>query len=52
VLLVNQQATYVFECQNITNMRLTEHIGMGYINVETGQQHIKVGKLEYSPTGQ
>jgi hypothetical protein len=52
VLLANKQATYVFECQNLTNMRVTERINMDYRNVETGQQHIKVGKLEYSPTGQ
>jgi hypothetical protein len=33
-------------------MRLSEMISLGYVNVETGEQHVKVGKLEYSPTGQ
>ncbi|MBW2996825.1 hypothetical protein KY349_00625 [Candidatus Woesearchaeota archaeon] len=51
VLLANQQTLYVFECQNISGMRVTEHITFGYRNVETGQEHIKKGKLEYSPTG-
>jgi hypothetical protein len=52
VLLANQQAMYVFECQNLTNMRVTERIAMGYRNLNTGEAHMKVGKLEYSPTGQ
>ncbi|MBW2972437.1 hypothetical protein KY359_05360 [Candidatus Woesearchaeota archaeon] len=50
VLLPNQQALYVLECQNITNMKLTEIVTFRYLNSETGEEHIKVGKLEYSPT--
>jgi hypothetical protein len=52
VMLANHQYILLFECQNLTNMRLSETIEMRYVNVETGQQHVKVGKLEYSPTGQ
>ncbi|MBU2561147.1 MAG: hypothetical protein KKD17_02535 [Nanoarchaeota archaeon] len=51
VLLANQQATYVFDCQNLTNMRLTELMIVNYRVLDTGQDHVKVGKLEYSPTG-
>jgi hypothetical protein len=51
VLLTNQQSRYVLECQNISNMRLTERITIAYRNVDTDQLHIKTGKLEYSPTG-
>ena len=51
VFLPNKQANYVFECQDLTNIRITEHIQFNYTNVETGEQHVKVGKLEYSPTG-
>jgi len=52
VMLANHQYSLLFECQNLTNMRLSETIEMRYVNVETGQQHVKVGKLEFSPTGQ
>jgi hypothetical protein len=52
VLLNNQQTTYTFECQNLTDMRLEERIVISYRNVETDEQHLKVGKLLYSPTGQ
>ena len=52
VMLANHQYILLFECQNLTNMRLSETIEMRYVNVETGQQHVKVGKLDYSPTGQ
>jgi hypothetical protein len=51
VMLENHQYTFIFECQNLTNMRLSETISLGYVNVETGEQHVKVGKLEFSPTG-
>ncbi|MFC1741322.1 hypothetical protein ACFL3V_02195 [Nanoarchaeota archaeon] len=51
VLLENQQTTYVFECQNLSNMDVEEQMTVGYRNIETGQQHIKVGKLQFSPTG-
>ncbi|MBN1544277.1 hypothetical protein JW898_02330 [Candidatus Woesearchaeota archaeon] len=51
VLLANQQAMYVFDCQNLTNMKLTELITVNYRVLGTGQEHVKVGKLEYSPTG-
>ena len=51
VLLANKQADFVFECQNLTGMRVTEHIVFTYRNVETDQLHLKRGKLEYSPTG-
>jgi hypothetical protein len=51
VLLANQQATFVVECQNISNMRLEEHIKFAYRNVETDQMHLKAGRLDYSPTG-
>lgn len=51
VLLENMQADFVFECQNLSGMRVTEHITFSYRNVETGQVHIKKGRLEYSPTG-
>jgi hypothetical protein len=51
VLLANQQTTYVFDCTNLTNMQVREVIEVNYTNVETGRTHVKVGKLEYSPTG-
>jgi hypothetical protein len=51
VLLANKQTTYVFECQNLTNMRVTEKLSVSYRNLETGEGHVKVGKLQYSPTG-
>jgi hypothetical protein len=51
VLLENKQAVYVFDCPNLTNMKVQETISVGYWNVETGKQHIKIGKLYYSPTG-
>jgi hypothetical protein len=51
VLLENQQAIYVFDCPDMTNMKLEEKISVSYRNIETGEQHVKVGKLYYSPTG-
>ncbi|MFH1063869.1 MAG: hypothetical protein V1729_02195 [Candidatus Woesearchaeota archaeon] len=51
VMLTNQQATYVFDCQNLSNMEISELVNIDYVNVETGESHIKVGKLEFSPTG-
>jgi|GEM_PF-2071031 len=52
VMLANKQARFTFECQNLTNMKIAERIQIGYINVESGQPHSKVGKLEYLPVGQ
>lgn len=49
VMLANKQTIYTFECQNLTGMEVVEHIDMSYVNVESGQPHFKVGKLEYSP---
>jgi hypothetical protein len=52
VLLANQQAIYILDCQNLTNMRVEEVISFGYVSVDSGQGHVKVGKLQFSPTGQ
>ncbi len=49
VLLTNKKATYVFECQNLSGLQIEEKINITYVNIETNQEHIKVGKLEYSP---
>lgn len=51
VLQVNQQATVVFECQNLTNMKVSERITLLYRSVETDKMHIKVGKLQIRPGG-
>ena len=51
VLLPNQKSTYVFECQNLTNMKVAERIVVGYRNLETGQLHIKTGKFQHSSSG-
>jgi len=48
-LLVNQQANYFFDCQNLSNTKVEEVVSMGYVDVKTGIQHVKVGKLFYSP---
>ena len=51
VILANQQVRLIFECQNLSGMTLEENIKIGYINVESGRKHTKIGKLQYSPTG-
>jgi hypothetical protein len=51
VLLESQQSTFVFECQNLTGTTFSEVMSLTYVNVETGQRHVKVGRLDYSPTG-
>lgn len=51
VLMPNQQTSYVFECQNLTNIKLTERLTVGYRNVESDQTHIKIGKLQHAPDG-
>ncbi|MBW2966933.1 hypothetical protein KY362_00445 [Candidatus Woesearchaeota archaeon] len=51
VMLANQQDRFTFECQNLTNLHLTERITMDYRVLETGEQHRKIGKLVYAPTG-
>ncbi|MBW2964805.1 hypothetical protein KY363_05065 [Candidatus Woesearchaeota archaeon] len=51
VLLENQQARYVFECQNLTNMKLAERVVFSYRSLGTAEQHLKYGRLHYSPVG-
>ncbi len=49
VLLENKQTIYTFECQNLSGFDVEEKITLDYINVNTDQRHIKIGKLVYSP---
>jgi hypothetical protein len=49
LLLENKQARFNFECQNLTNMRVSELMVINYVSVLSGEEHIKTGKLEYSP---
>jgi hypothetical protein len=49
VLLANTQAIYILECQNLSNTKISELITVDYVNVATGEAHVKVGKLDYSP---
>ena len=48
VLLENKQTIYTFECQNLTGLQVDELIVADFINVNTDQRHIKIGKLVYS----
>ncbi|NQU79180.1 hypothetical protein HQ545_05420 [Candidatus Woesearchaeota archaeon] len=49
VLVENKQANYVFECQNLAGLKLFEVVTLEFVNVESGQSHTKVGRLEYAP---
>ncbi len=50
VLLSNQQHTFIMDCQNLTGLKVSEKIIFNYTSVQSGESHIKVGKMEYWPT--
>jgi hypothetical protein len=49
VLLSNQQSVFIFDCQNLTGLKLEENLGFSYMSVESGQVHVKAGSMRYYP---
>ena len=47
VMVENAQDSIVFECQDLSDVRVSEKINLTYVNVESGQWHWKMGRLEY-----
>jgi hypothetical protein len=49
VLLPQQQAVFIFECQNLSRYRISERMTLSYRSVESDQLHTKVGSMMYYP---
>ncbi|MFC1723817.1 hypothetical protein ACFL0V_06780 [Nanoarchaeota archaeon] len=49
VILANQEATITFDCQNLTGDNVLGTLTVDYVNVDSGQNHTKVGRIEFRP---